>query len=124
MAAHRWVTVFTGPPLEVELMQGRLEAEGFLAFQPDRLTKTVDPFITGPNPLEVRLQVPDDAASAARALIERLRAANAADDADEGAKGTRRGVGRADRHRKTVGRQRCFGGTTFRSRGERTRFHK
>lgn len=63
------VTVYSGPVWRVLLLEGRLEAEGIPALVPDRIIKTIDPFITGANALELRLQVPSRHLAAARAVI-------------------------------------------------------
>ena len=80
MADPRLVTVSTGPTWQVELLHGLLEEEGIDSFLPDRTTKIVDPFITGPNPLSRRLQV--RAEDEARAL-EILRTAPDHEPADK-----------------------------------------
>lgn len=63
------VTVYYGPIWKILLIEGRLEAEGIPVLVPDRMIKTIDPFITGSNSLDLRLQVPSKYADAARALL-------------------------------------------------------
>ena len=53
----RMVTVHQGALWEAQLLQGRLDAEAIQATIPDATVKQLDPFITGANPLEFRLQV-------------------------------------------------------------------
>lgn len=67
-------TVFAGPPWLVMLLEGRMEAAGIPSFVPDRLVKTIDPFITGASPLDLRLQVPAAHLADARALVEEYEA--------------------------------------------------
>ena len=69
----RLVTVHAGPLWEMQLLQGQLEELGVPSFIPDETTKAVDPFITGGNPLATNLQVPEEYADRAMALIERNR---------------------------------------------------
>ncbi len=71
----RLVTVHAGPLWEIELLQGRLESEGIPSFQPDGTMNRMDPFITGGNPLDVRLQVPVERAEEALALVAEYREA-------------------------------------------------
>ena len=52
------VTVYVGPHARVAVLEGLLAAVGIPSFVPDRMLKTIDPFITGANPLDLRLQVP------------------------------------------------------------------
>jgi len=84
---HRLVTVHVGPLWDVELLAMQLEEAGIDAFLPDKMTKTVDPFITGANPLDTRLQVRADDAEQASAIVEearaRLKAAAPDDDEEE-----------------------------------------
>lgn len=63
------VTVYAGPVWRVLLLEGEFAAEGIPCLVPDRMIKTIDPFITGANALDLRLQVPAEHAEAARALI-------------------------------------------------------
>ena len=53
----RLITVHEGSLWEAQLLQGRLEAEAISSYIPDATVKQLDPFITGANPLDVRLQV-------------------------------------------------------------------
>jgi hypothetical protein len=85
---NRLVTVHVGPAWEVDLRAMVLTEAGIDIFTPDRMTKAMDPFITGANPLDSRLQV--RAADAERAVKvfeearERLEAQPVFDDADAG----------------------------------------
>ncbi|MDA1261098.1 MAG: hypothetical protein O3A20_10830 [Planctomycetota bacterium] len=63
------VTVYTGPMWRVLLLEGRLLAEGIPVLVPDRMIKTIDPFITGANAFDLRLQVPAENAKAATVII-------------------------------------------------------
>ena len=84
---HRLVTVHAGPAWDVELLAMQLDGAGIDSFQPDKMTKTVDPFITGPNPLSSRLQVRVADAEQATKIIEeareRLKPDPLGDDDDE-----------------------------------------
>lgn len=62
----RLVTVHEGSLWEAQLLQGRLQDEAIQSYIPDAMVKQLDPFITGANPLAVRLQV--TSAHAERAL--------------------------------------------------------
>jgi hypothetical protein len=66
------VTVAEGPWLELEILRGALEEAGILSTIPDVAVKLWDPFITGANTLECRLQVPDLSREAAVELIAEL----------------------------------------------------
>ncbi|MCB9896961.1 MAG: DUF2007 domain-containing protein [Planctomycetes bacterium] len=86
-----WTTVHAGPFAQVLAVQSVLEAAGIETRIPDAMTKVVDPFVTGANPLGARLEVPDAFAAEARALLESSRAEAAAardetapDDFEEG----------------------------------------
>ena len=46
------VTIHGGPAWDVELLAMQLEEAGIDCFLPDKMSKTVDPFITGANPLK------------------------------------------------------------------------
>ena len=63
------VTIYAGAPWRVALIEAELAAEGVPCFVPDRLTKTLDPFITGSNALDLRLEVPENFAADARAIL-------------------------------------------------------
>ena len=69
-----WVNVFAGDPGEVEVLAGRLEAEGYTTFVPDRTTKVVDPFSTGSQPLLWQLQVPRAYAPGAQRRLHEIGA--------------------------------------------------
>ena len=84
----RMVTVHAGPAWDVELLAMQLDEVGIASFLPDKMTKAVDPFITGANPLESRLQVravdAERAAEVVEAARESLRpAALEGDDEDD-----------------------------------------
>jgi hypothetical protein len=64
-----FVTVYVGSHASVTALEGVLEAEGIPTFVPDRLMKSVDPFITGGHPLALSLQVPGPYEQDARALV-------------------------------------------------------
>lgn len=63
------VTVYVGTHARVAALEGLLEAEGIPTFVPDRMMKTMDPFITGYAPLELALQVQNRHEAEARALL-------------------------------------------------------
>jgi hypothetical protein len=65
------VTVYSGSHARVVVLEGLLDAEGIPNFVPDRMMKTVDPFLTGSSPLELRLKVPATHLAAARELVAR-----------------------------------------------------
>jgi hypothetical protein len=65
------VTVFVGSHARVAVLEALLADSGIPCFVPDRITKTMDPFITGVAPLDLRLQVPTPQVSAAMELIGR-----------------------------------------------------
>jgi len=72
MDAHpdlRLTTVFAGPLWRVMLMEISFKAEGIACFVPDRLTKIINPFVTGANALDLRLQVSSEHAEAALAVV-------------------------------------------------------
>ena len=79
----RLVTVHSGSLWEVELLAGLLEGAGIPTFLPDHLTKRVDPFITGANPLTARLQVRAEDAERAAALLESERSGRTEETAEE-----------------------------------------
>ena len=66
----RLVTVHAGPLWEVHLLQGQLEALGVPSFVHEDSTIPYDPF-AGLNPLGTSLQVQEEYADRAMALIER-----------------------------------------------------
>ena len=70
---NRLVTVHAGPAWDVELLAMQLDGAGIDSFQPDKMTKTVDPFITGANPLASRLQVRAADAEEATSIIAEAR---------------------------------------------------
>jgi len=83
----KWISVFHGPTWKVSIVQARLQDLGFQTWVPDPTLKVIDPFITGGGTaLDAELQVPEDAAAAALAEVERFaverehRAAAAHDD--------------------------------------------
>lgn len=65
------VTVYVGSHARVAVLEALLANSGIPCFVPDRITKTMDPFITGEAPLDLRLQVPTPHVSAALELIGR-----------------------------------------------------
>ena len=69
------VTVHTGPIWEVQLLQGRLEADGIPAYIPDAGIKQLQPFLTGAGAFAVRLQVPLVAAQQSVVLVKEYIAA-------------------------------------------------
>jgi hypothetical protein len=58
--SQRLVTVFAGALWEAHALQGRLAQEDVPAFIPDATVKTMGPFFTRANMLEVGLRVPED----------------------------------------------------------------
>ena len=66
----RMGTVFEGARWEAQLLQGRLGEDDIPAYLPDANVKRVDPFITGANPLAVKLQVPASALAHATTVID------------------------------------------------------
>ena len=68
-SGNDWVTIFMGEPWRVALLEGELESAGILTLVPDRMIKTIDPFITGANPFALRLQVPNFQCAAALEVI-------------------------------------------------------
>ncbi len=68
-----WMTIHQGPVWEVDLLRGALEENGIPAFAPDANLKVLDPWITGPLLFDRRLQVPEELAGQATALIAELR---------------------------------------------------
>ena len=69
----RWIQVHAGPIWQVQLYQGRLDAEGIQTFVPDESTKVVDPFVTGGAALMAQLMVAEDAAQRAHTIIESIK---------------------------------------------------
>lgn len=70
-ARYEFETVFVGPPSEAYVARSVLDDLGFLTHIANANIKMIDPFVTGLNPLDVRLQVPrSDAERASRALRE------------------------------------------------------
>lgn len=66
-----WKTIYTGPMARVLPLQAALEGNGFLTYIADQNMKTIDPFATGLNCLDVQLQVPEiDLGPVAAALQE------------------------------------------------------
>ena len=75
----RWVTVFTGSFSQVLSMRTLVEGEGILTWVPDETMKTVDPFVTGVNPLGMELRVPEtEVDRVGRMLADMRRAAGPA----------------------------------------------
>ncbi len=66
---HDLTTIYVGSHASVAALEGVLEAEGIPTFVPDRMMKTMDPFITGYAPLELALQVQNCHEAEARALL-------------------------------------------------------
>jgi hypothetical protein len=83
--SQRWITVYNGPMWQVLALEGKLEAEGFTTFVPDRNIKTIDPFITGAGALTIDLMVPQDSAEAARTVLARHGGSEALPDEDAAA---------------------------------------
>lgn len=69
------VTIHAGSPWEVELLRGRLEGEGILAFVPDANLHRTTPFLTGAGALHVRLQVRPEDVERATVLVGEYQAA-------------------------------------------------
>ncbi len=79
----RLITVHEGSLWEAQLLQGRLEAEAISSYIPDATVKQLDPFITGANPLAVRLQVsPPDAARALEIIKDYVQITRQAPEID------------------------------------------
>lgn len=53
-------TVFVGPPSEVYVAQSVLHNLGFLTYIANENIKTIDPFVTGLNPVDARGSACDD----------------------------------------------------------------
>ena len=70
---NRLVTVHAGPAWDAELLAMQLDEAGIDSFLPDKMTKAVDPFITGANPLSSRLQVRAVDFEQASRIIEEAR---------------------------------------------------
>lgn len=71
---NRMVTIHGGPAWDVELLAMQLADAGIDCYFPEKMVRTVDPFITGANPLESRLQVRATDAARATEVIEQARA--------------------------------------------------
>jgi hypothetical protein len=69
-----WVTVYSGSRSAALVVQTALEARGIPTYLPDEQMKVIDPFITGSNPFDVRLQVPSDLVREAREVLPPPRA--------------------------------------------------
>lgn len=69
----QWIQVHAGPIWQVQLYQGRLDAEGIRTFIPDESTKVVDPFVTGGAALMTELMVVGEDAERARGIIESIK---------------------------------------------------
>jgi hypothetical protein len=67
--AEQWVTIFTGAFHEVLATQAVLESNGIPTIMPGALMKSVDPFVTGANPLDAFLQVPISAQPLAAEIL-------------------------------------------------------
>ena len=57
-SGEAWLTVCVGSMSEIVALRAVLEDAGISTFVPDSMTKVIDPFITGGNVFEVRLQQP------------------------------------------------------------------
>lgn len=66
-------TVLLGSWAEVLVLQAALEDQGIQTFIPNQNIKTIDPYITGMNALDVRLQVPRLQFPLAAEALTRLR---------------------------------------------------
>ncbi|MBC8406808.1 MAG: hypothetical protein H8E15_16450 [Planctomycetes bacterium] len=64
-----WVHVYSGSYSSVLANQASLEASGIQTFVPDTMTKMVDPFITGGNPMGAELLVLESDLEAASELL-------------------------------------------------------
>jgi hypothetical protein len=81
MSEQRWITVFEGPAAKAAFLRGLLESHGIDCLVPDELTKLADPFITGANPFQVRLQVREADAPRAGEVLTSTAAPTATDEA-------------------------------------------
>ncbi len=68
-----WTTIESGPLLRMEILRAALDGAGIPSLIPDAAIKVIDPFITGANSFDCRLQVPQEHAAAARELIVEIR---------------------------------------------------
>lgn len=68
------VLVFAGPVWRVSLLEGRLASAGIPCFVPDRMMKTIDPFVTGGSALDLQLLVPSELLEEAREMVEAFAA--------------------------------------------------
>ena len=66
----RMVTVHWGPVWEVELLKGRMAQEGIPCLLPDDVAPRIEAAVTGIGALATRLQVPEEYAEAAAALVQ------------------------------------------------------
>ncbi len=82
MSEQRWITVFEGPAAKAAFLRGLLESHDIDCVVPDELTKLVDPFITGANPFQVRLQVREADALRAGEVLTSAAVPAGSDDAD------------------------------------------
>ena len=67
------VTLFTGTIAEVLPLDPALKNRGFHPFIADMNIKTIDPFVTGGNIFNVRLQIPAGEAEEAYAALQEIR---------------------------------------------------
>ncbi len=81
MSEQRWITVFEGPAAKAAFLRGLLESHEIDCLVPDELTKLADPFITGANPFQVRLQVREADAPRAGEILTSAAAPTATDEA-------------------------------------------
>ena len=66
----RMVTVHWGPVWEVELLKGRLAADGIPCLLPYGIAPRIEAVVTWMGALATRLQVPEEYADAAAALLQ------------------------------------------------------
>jgi len=78
--SESWVTVRVGLPGSIAALRVALEANGIPTFVPDEAMKSWDPFITGANALDSRLQVPSSRLEEARAILDEGREERPAPD--------------------------------------------
>lgn len=64
-----WVTVHVASMSQVLVLRALLENSDIPTFVPDESMKTIDPFVTGFSPLEVRLQTPASQVALAREIL-------------------------------------------------------
>lgn len=79
-----WLTVAAGSMSEILALRALVEDAGIPTFVPDSMIKVIDPFITGGNVFEMRLQVPADHHAQAAELLARARRSRETQEALQG----------------------------------------